>query len=89
MNSVKTSLRRQSCRRMSHEVMPDHVQFKSELKSPSFCDVYRISSNKSASICRSEVMGKLPQILYETAFLFKLIIIDLKGIPLCLICICS
>lgn len=46
MDSVKTLMRRQSCRRMSHEVVPDHVHHKSQLKSSSFCDVYHISSNK-------------------------------------------
>jgi hypothetical protein len=63
------SLRLQASRRLSHQVVPNHVHLKSQLKTPSFCDVYHISPSKTASKCRSELTGKLPQILHDTACL--------------------
>ncbi|PNF40211.1 hypothetical protein B7P43_G08259 [Cryptotermes secundus] len=66
------SLRRQSSRRLSHQVVPHHAHFKYDPKSPSFRAVYHISPSKTASNSRSELTVTLPEEIEE----FKLLSIS-------------
>jgi hypothetical protein len=60
------SLRRQSSWRLSHQVIPGHMHFEPQLKSPSFRDVYHISPCKTASKCKNEQAGKFPEVLCDS-----------------------
>ncbi|XP_069705455.1 uncharacterized protein [Periplaneta americana] len=53
----KRSLRRLSCRRRSHVVIPSHVQEELQQCSPSFRDVYHVPTNIYTTKCRRNIIA--------------------------------